>query len=93
MEAIPYSNEAIEQMQEAPEFDEKLVAQFQQSLDLLRFSKAARTQIRDSNQRSNTSVSYNKYSKSSIVSYLENPETNEKSLRQMSRYLYNISCQ
>lgn len=93
LEAIPYSNEAIEQMQEAPEFDEKLVAQFQQSLDLLRFSKAARTQIRDSNQRSNTSVSYNKYSKSSIVSYLENPETNEKSLRQMSRYLYNISCQ
>ncbi len=93
LEAIPYSNEAIEQMQEAPEFDEKLVAQFQQSLDLLRFSKAARTQIRDSNQRSNISVSYNKYSKSSIVSYLENPETNEKSLRQMSRYLYNISCQ
>lgn len=93
VEPIPFSQQALDNMQEAPQFDEKAIAEFQQAIDMLRFSKAARTQLRNNNDRNNKTPTYNKYTKSSIVSYLENPDSNEKNLRDMSRYLYNISCQ
>lgn len=44
--------------------------------------------LQSNNQKSPT---YSKYSKTDIVSYLENPSTNEANLRNMSTYLFNIS--
>lgn len=92
-DAIPYSNEYIESMQEADTFDEAAVRMFQSTVDMLRFAKNARNTIRDSNATSNNTLSLARYRKSDVNTYLENPETNEKNLRDLSRYLYNTSSQ
>lgn len=54
---------------------------------------AAQNKLMLRNLQSNTqkSPTYSKYSKTDIVSYLENPSTNEANLRNMSTYLFNIS--
>ncbi|MBO5970245.1 MAG: hypothetical protein J6S14_17330 [Clostridia bacterium] len=91
---IPYSEEYIESLQEAEEFDMDAVQAFTEAYhNTLRFAKNARNTIRDANSNVNKTMSLSRYTKSSVNTYLENPETNEKQLRDLSRYLYNTSSQ
>lgn len=90
---IPYSEEYINSLTEAEEMDPKAVEAFQATTDMLQFAKKTRNTIRDANATRNSSLSLARYKKSDIGTYLENPEQNEKNLRDMSRYLYNTSSQ
>lgn len=58
-----------------------------------KFVQNSRVGIRDLNRNVAPNVTYSKYTKEQIVQYLSNPANNEKNLRDMSRYLYNTSCQ
>lgn len=62
-----------------------------QFLDKLRYANLANVKIRDLENNKDYNPTYRKYTKTQIVGYLENPATNEKGLRQMSNYLFNIS--
>lgn len=94
MELIPYSEDAINSMTEAETFDSDAVEAFTYAYrQTLRYAKNARNSIRDANSNVNKSTSLSRYTKSSVNTYLENPETNEKQLRDLSRYLYNTSSQ
>jgi len=57
----------------------------------LNFANLAQIRIRNLETNRDSNPTYNKYTKSQIVTYLENPANYEKQLRQMSIYLYNIS--
>jgi len=57
----------------------------------LNYSNLAQIRLRNLESNRDTNPTYKKYTKSQIVTYLENPANYEKQLRQMSVYLYNIS--
>ena len=57
----------------------------------LRYANLAGIKIRDLENNKDYNPTYQKYTKSNIVTYLGNPANYEKQLRQMSQYLYNIS--
>lgn len=57
----------------------------------MEFASQNRIQLRDLAASNWATPTYAKYTKSQIVGYLENPANNERILRQMSQYLYNIS--
>lgn len=61
--------------------------------DLLKsaYANLSRIQLRNLNSNSDSNPTFYKYTKEQIVSFLSNPASNEKQLRDMSRYLYNIS--
>lgn len=60
---------------------------------MLKFAKSSKVMLRDLNSSLSTDQTYSKYSKEQVVTYIANPVTYEKQLRDMSRYLFNISCQ
>lgn len=62
-----------------------------QFLDKLRYANLANVKIRDLEKNKDYNPTYRKYTKTQIVGYLENPASNEKGLRQMSSYLFNVS--
>lgn len=57
----------------------------------LNFANLSQVRLRNLESNRDSNPTYKKYSKSEIVTYLENPANYEKQLRQMSIYLYNIS--
>lgn len=50
-----------------------------------------RIQLRNLASNNERTPTFNKYTKSQLIRYLSNPYSNEKQLRQMSKYLCNIS--
>lgn len=54
-------------------------------------SRLARNIIQDLYNNHNESVIYSKYTKENVVSMLQNPQRNEKKIRNISRYLYIVS--
>lgn len=91
---VEYSEEYIDSLTEAEEFDPGMVAVFQEAVNAMQFVKKTRNSIRDKNETSSySSMSLSRYKKSDVNTYLENPENNEKNLRDLSRYLYNTSSQ
>lgn len=71
----------------------KQVYEMPTSGDLMKFARNARVVFRDANKNNYEQNTYAKYSKDTIVNALKNPSDSEITLRGMSRYLYNISCQ
>lgn len=57
----------------------------------LRYANFSGIKLRDLENNKDYNPTYRKYTKSQIVSYLENPASYEQQLRQMSQYLFNIS--
>lgn len=57
----------------------------------LKYANLAGIKLRDLENNKDYNPTYRKYTKSQIVSYLENPASYEQQLRQMSQYLFNIS--
>lgn len=57
----------------------------------MRYANFAGIKLRDLENNKDYNPTYRKYTKSQIVSYLENPASYEQQLRQMSQYLFNIS--
>lgn len=57
----------------------------------LKYANLAGIKLRDLENNKDYNPTYRKYTKSQIISYLENPASYEQQLRQMSRYLFNIS--
>lgn len=52
------------------------------------FSNLKRSILQDLIDNKNESVIYKKYDKERVISILENPQKNEKSIRELSNYLY-----
>lgn len=57
----------------------------------LKYANLAGIKLRDLENNKDYNPTYRKYTKSQIISYLENPASYEQQLRQMSQYLFNIS--
>lgn len=57
----------------------------------LKYANLAGIKLRDLENNKDYNPTYRKYTKSQIVSYLENPASYEQQLRQMNQYLFNIS--
>lgn len=57
----------------------------------MKYAALARHQIRDLTSTRDSNPTYNKYTKEQLITYLGNPASAEKQLRQMSKYLFNIS--
>lgn len=64
---------------------------YQAFLNSLNYASLSRIQLRNLESNRDTNPTYKKYTKDQIVTYLGNPASYEKQLRQMSVYLYNIS--
>ncbi len=71
--------------------NEELVKQYEKILNESYFARLTKTQIQDIVNNKKESVIYKKYSKEEIITALENPQSNEKKLRDMSCFLYNNS--
>lgn len=56
-----------------------------------KYANLAGIKIRDLENNKDYNPTYQKYTKSKIVSYLENPANYEQQLRRMSQYMYNVS--
>ena len=56
------------------------------------YSKLTQLIIKDLTKTNSKNVFYKKYSKDDILTYLQNPDRNEKNLRNMSRFLYDNSA-
>lgn len=57
----------------------------------VRYANMSGIKLRDLENNKDYNPTYRKYTKDQVVRYLENPATNEKQLRQMSQYLFNVS--
>lgn len=55
------------------------------------YANLSKIGIRNLESTSETNPTYTKYTKDQLVTYLGNPASNEKQLRKMSKYLFNIS--
>ena len=55
------------------------------------YANLSKIGIRNLESTSETNPTYTKYTKDQIVTYLGNPASYEKQLRNMSKYLFNIS--
>lgn len=55
------------------------------------YANLSKIGIRNLESTSETNPTYTKYTKDQIVKYLANPASYEKQLRNMSKYLFNIS--
>lgn len=55
------------------------------------FANLKKNILQDLRKNSNESVLYHKYTKEQIVKFLENPQKNEKQVRELSCYLYMVS--
>lgn len=62
-----------------------------EELMAMRYATLAKHQIRNLSSTTDSNPTYNKYTKEQLITYLGNPASSEKQLRQMSKYLYNIS--
>lgn len=65
----------------------KILAQY----SMIAFANLKRNMLQDLQNNSNESVLYRKYKKEEIVKFLENPQKNEKEIRELSCYLYIVS--
>ena len=70
-----------------PEQKEKIMTQYSK----MSFANLKRNILQDLRNNKSESVLYNKYSKEQIVRFLENPQKNEKEIRELSCYLYMVS--
>lgn len=64
---------------------------FDEFASKLRYANLAGIKIRDLENNRDYNPTYQKYTKSQIVTYLGNPASYEQQLRRMSQYLFNIS--
>jgi len=64
---------------------------FNEFASKLRYANLAGIKIRDLENNKDYNPTYQKYTKSQIVTYLGNPASYEQQLRRMSQYLFNIS--
>lgn len=68
--------------------ENEIISQFSQ----LNYAKLRKLIIKDLNSSySASSILLKKYSRDSIIKYLESPDKNEKPLQEMSEFLYNVS--
>lgn len=74
----------------SPDGTKKYVS-FTEFASKLRYANLAGIKIRDLENNKDYNPTYQKYTKSQIVTYLGNPASYEQQLRRMSQYLFNIS--
>lgn len=59
--------------------------------NIINFAQLNKIMLRNLSSQQEKSIVFSKYSKEDIINYLKAPDKNEKQLRDMSIYLYNVS--
>lgn len=76
---------------EAKNFSEEEKRKLLEQYGRMSFAKIQKNILQDLINSKNESVLYSRYDRETVVSMLEDPQSNETSIRELSRFMYNVS--